>query len=78
MRIISRNMFELYKTYNESIRRVILSLSMKIKTGFTEEEALALSPEGAGGVYGQRSVKDIPTKENHTQEGKTIAYLEKL
>lgn len=77
MTIISTNMFELYKPYNESITRVILSLSRKIKTGFTEEEALALSPEGAGGIYEQRSVKDISTNENHMQEGKTIAYLEK-
>lgn len=44
-------MIELCKRYNESIRRAILSLSEKIKVGFREEKALALSSEEVE-IYG--------------------------
>ena len=47
-----RNILELCKRYNESIRRATLRLSGKIKTDYTEKEALTLSPEGEEGIYG--------------------------
>lgn len=66
-------------SYVKDIRRAILSLSGKIKAGFTEEEAPAQSPEGEVGylwIFMDKEMwKGIPRKENHKQEGKIMAYL---